>query len=485
MKKAVFVVGTGRSGTSMLAGMLHKLGVHMGDEFATPDHPRFHRDFFGTYEERDLFEFHRSMNPWDDFGEWIDGYIAKRSEGHDVWGAKDPVLVRSFPYFAERFDGDVKVIIARRGRIPTVSSYMYAYHTKVSDAESWYEEEIGHLAASLDKYEGSVLFVDYDDLFENPERELRRVVGYVFGEDANIDNDIFSNAVSHVDVNARRFDRDGKWLGGVSESVDGWGNIAIGVRVAKYPEYHFFTSWTKLLTGGVRNGDSVLMPAGWMPAHWASNALARDFLRTKKDTLLMIDDDMVFEQGDLERLRTNADNFKYDIVSGFCTHRNWPPKPIVMREIEQPGEPFSLYGRAYSYVHGEINDGDIVDVDATGLAFTLIKRHVLESMTEEYGPMFTPYFSYGQGFESDDIPFAQKAKDLGFKIGIDTSVKIGHIGQAVYGWPDYKQWMHEHHTPSVVEFNAGDLVPILEEAMPYLNKQKTAAQNVLKWIGGV
>ena len=484
MSTVVLVAGTGRSGTSMLAGMLHKLGVHMGDEFASPDQTRYHKDFFGSFEERELFEFHRSMKPGANATEWIDEYIAKRSEGRDLWGVKDPVLVRSFPYFAERVDGDVRVIIARRNKLPTISSYMLAYHTKPSDAEAWYEEETRYLAESLEKYDGPVLYVDYDDLLENPEREAIRVVEYIFGGHRDFEVGVWQDAIDSIDVSKRRFDRNGKWLGGISEPMDDWGNIAIGVRVAKYPEYHFFTSWTKLLTGGVRNGDSVLMPAGWMPAHWASNALARDFLRTKKDSLLMIDDDMMFEQDDLEKLRTNARNQEFDIISGFCTHRRWPPKPVVMREIEQPGEPFSLYGRAYKYVTSEINDGDIVEVDAVGLAFTLIKRHVLEAMTEEYGPMFTSYFSYGPGFESDDIPFAQKARSMGFRIGVDTSVKIGHIGQAIFGWPDYKQWMREHHTPNVVEFDAGDLIPILEEAVPLLSEHREAAENALKWIGG-
>ena len=104
----------------------------------------------------------------------------------------------------------------------------------------------------------------------------------------------------------------------------------------------------------------------------------------------MLDDDMVFEQDALDILRSNEANWDYDIVFGFCTLRGWPPRPVVMQEMEnQPGLPNSLLGRSYNYAYDQVEDNSIIEVDSVGLAFTLIKRHVIEAMTEEYGPMYT------------------------------------------------------------------------------------------------
>ena len=478
MSRVVLVVGTGRSGTSAVAGVLDKLGVHMGDEF-TKTSPS---NKYGTYEEREFFDFNRKIQKSTDVDGWIRDYIARRSDGHVLWGLKDPMLARVFYIVASYLD-DVKVIVTRRNKIPTVSSYMLAYHAKANDAENWYNEENAHLRAALEEYNGSVLYVDYDDLVEYPERELKRITDYVF-DGMPFDHHGNADALSHIKTDGRKFDRDGKWLVKPSEPKRGWGNVAVGARIGKYPEYHFFTSWTSLINGGLRSEDKILMPIGWLTAHNASNALTREFLRTDLDSLFLVDDDMAFDAQDLERLRSNEANWDYDVVFGFCTHRVWPPKPVVMRRKEQPGLPYSLLGEAFVYPYDEIVDGAVVDVDVVGLAFTLIKRHVLEAMTEEYGPMYSFYFSYGPGLESDDVPFSRRARELGFKMGVDTSVKIGHIGQTIFGWPDYQQWMWEHSRPNVVEFNNSDFIPILQEALPHLKENKVAAENVLKWIGG-
>ena len=66
MSTVVLVAGTGRSGTSLVAGILQRLGVHMGDEFPEPWRFGYQRDFFGTFEEKSFFDFNRSVRPGTD-----------------------------------------------------------------------------------------------------------------------------------------------------------------------------------------------------------------------------------------------------------------------------------------------------------------------------------------------------------------------------------------------------------------------------------
>lgn len=72
--KTVIVLGCARSGTSMIAGVLHHLGVSVG---------RRHDD--ATFEDIDLslaFENHK-------FDE-AESIIAEYNEAHDVWAWKRP-----------------------------------------------------------------------------------------------------------------------------------------------------------------------------------------------------------------------------------------------------------------------------------------------------------------------------------------------------------------------------------------------------------
>jgi len=83
-----------------------------------------------------------------------------------------------------------------------------------------------------------------------------------------------------------------------------------------------------------------------------------------------------------------------------------------------------------------------VEVDYAGTGFMLIKRHVIETLAktaESYeGPngrvpalYMTPI--HNDGFESEDYHFCRKAREAGFKIVMDPSVRLKHWGQFAYG----------------------------------------------------
>lgn len=83
-----------------------------------------------------------------------------------------------------------------------------------------------------------------------------------------------------------------------------------------------------------------------------------------------------------------------------------------------------------------------IEVDYAGTGFMLIKRSVVEILAakaESYeGPngrvpalYMTPI--HNDGFESEDYHFCRLAREAGFKIMMDPSVRLGHIGQYSYG----------------------------------------------------
>jgi GT2 family glycosyltransferase len=222
-----------------------------------------------------------------------------------------------------------------------------------------------------------------------------------------------------------------------------WGTIAASCRLNR-TEPAFVVCWTALVGGGLRQGDNVIPPAYDLPAHKAASHLARRFLMSGNDTLLMIDDDMAFAQDAVERLRANEANWEYDIVMAFCTTRGIPPQPVILQEMaEQPGPPLSLKGERFRRVY-DFEDGEVIPVGTTGLAFTLIRRRVFEAMLNEYDLEYNYFFEYGLGEETEDIPFCRRARGLGFKLAVDTSVHIEHITSMRLGPAQFRAWYEEH-----------------------------------------
>jgi hypothetical protein len=157
----------------------------------------------------------------------------------------------------------------------------------------------------------------------------------------------------------------------------------------------------------------------------------------------MLDDDMTFSQGDLDALRDHAEGQQYDMLSAFATRRAWPPRPITMRKLKyQPPEPMALQGIHYAHAIEYKEGYRVFDADMTGLAFTLIRRHVFEAMIAEWGPAWTSFFPY-VAQQSDDAEFCIRAKGFGMRIGVCLDVPIGHIGREIFGKPQLARWLDE------------------------------------------
>jgi len=449
VSRCILVIGTGRSGTSMVAGMLNQLGVKMGEKFMPADR----NNPYGTFEDYELFQINwrvadKSLEP-----DALEPLLKKRCE-NDIWGFKDPRLIETAQHvipMLEELGCDVRVVVCRRNRAETVNSYMRAYHRGRVLSERWYEESIRALAARMLELRCPVMELWFDEIMNNTEEEALELMHFVYEGNKLPSSVALHSAVKHVRKKPRK-------------KVRGWGDLAIGVRVAKVPEPHFFVDWTKLLTGGLRERDSILMPEMFQPAHWAANKTVRNFVNSNKDSLLMIDDDMTFPMDAVHQLRENKENWKYDIVMAFCTRRGWPPYPIVYKLQEEKEAPRNLSGDPF-HMTTDFNDGDVVEVDTTGLAFTLIRREVVEAMIDEqWGLNHTRFFKY-EHEESEDISFCRRARELGFRIAVDTNVKIGHICHQPRGWEEFVIWRDSQPKNKNFVTDAEDLEPILEDAI--------------------
>lgn len=168
----------------------------------------------------------------------------------------------------------------------------------------------------------------------------------------------------------------------------------------------------------------------WLPEHSgvvfksgapfdvARNAACEDMLRGGYEWLLFYDDDVI-APGDLFHRLTRHNK---DIVSGLYYRRQEPICPVAM--TFQNGQPTWLTRWSPPEC--------LLEVDLVGAGCLLIHRRVIERMS-------TPWFVWEIGKEdpavpktrsamSEDFTFCLRAKEAGFKIHLDTSIRCQHVG---------------------------------------------------------
>lgn len=170
----------------------------------------------------------------------------------------------------------------------------------------------------------------------------------------------------------------------------------------------------------------------WSSANVSSarNTLTAQFLDARKDGkevgdwLLWIDADMQWEPEAIEYLMQTADPQERPIVGGLCfglVHDELVPTIYQLGQLED--------GNLHTFRPASYPRDSLVKCAATGAAFFLVHRRVLEAMrAAEFNSAF-PWFQemqMGSAPAGEDICFFLRAASLGFPIHVDTRAKIGH-----------------------------------------------------------
>lgn len=150
------------------------------------------------------------------------------------------------------------------------------------------------------------------------------------------------------------------------------------------------------------------------------DTIARFAVENDFDYVLYVDSDMVFDSEDVKKLVAHD----ADIVSGLYVTRHGEDSNVIYKEI--------ITRRKFPYRAPKL----IVDtatsgygrIAACGFGFCLIKTSVLKSMFKRYKSLFEPKWGVGE-----DVAFCKRAQKCGYEIFTDRDVKLGHIGEKVYG----------------------------------------------------
>lgn len=155
----------------------------------------------------------------------------------------------------------------------------------------------------------------------------------------------------------------------------------------------------------------------------ARNEMTASFLATGYQRQCWLDADIEFVTDGVAKLW----NLDADIAVGFYSMKR-PDKPLsawkdgkLVKLDDCPKEPF--------------------EVDFAGTGFMMVKRHVVETLAKSadkyrgpHGMVPALYMTpvHNGGFESEDYHFCRRAREAGFKIIGDPSIKLTHWGQCGY-----------------------------------------------------
>lgn len=191
MKKLVFVVGAGRSGTSSITRALQVLDVDLGVALM-PANPEFNRK--GYFEDLDVLDFNRRLleeigSVWHDLSP-IDSLSFKRHElrsrcldllarkldGRPLFGIKDPQITRIIPFWsgvaAQLGVVDYYVIALRHPLSVARSLSRYSGFSIARCFEIWF---VFTLQALVDSVSGRRVVVSYENILGKPAVEVSRI----------------------------------------------------------------------------------------------------------------------------------------------------------------------------------------------------------------------------------------------------------------------------------------------------------------------
>lgn len=189
------------------------------------------------------------------------------------------------------------------------------------------------------------------------------------------------------------------------------------------------TDFMASLMGLKNNGNtSIAIEAGSLVYHSREKLLV-SAMDHNADFIFFIDSDMKFEPDTLLRLMEDAVENDLDMVSGLCFRRSFPTSPTMAKAMEYDFNAETKESKINVPNYTDYPKDQLFEVACSGLACTLIRMDAIcEVIKNEKMSPFQPLFGL-----SEDYSFCIRMKAAKKKMWVDSRIKIGHIGQFIYG----------------------------------------------------
>lgn len=210
-KRCVLVLGSHRSGTSVLTKSLHVAGVFLGDTLYKSrfDNPK------GFFEDTITHQLNESLlkrmgKQWNslllpnavdlevitEYQNGLKKNVFRRFEGVALWGLKDPRISRLWPHWLPVFlETETEPLFVLANRHPYSVAKSLLNRDQMPEAQAlalWAVHQLEALDALLQQ---GGLVVDYDLMMDRPRQQLQRIAGFL-GLEAELETSAVENFAS-------------------------------------------------------------------------------------------------------------------------------------------------------------------------------------------------------------------------------------------------------------------------------------------------
>ena len=164
----------------------------------------------------------------------------------------------------------------------------------------------------------------------------------------------------------------------------------------------------------------------------ARNLLVQDMLESNCTDLLFIDSDINFEPSDVLRLMAWTSDPKKGIVAGVPRTRSTDKVYIATLDHDENNDL-------------TMNGMGLVRAKRVATAFMMVRREVFETLDAAHPewryndvrskrtvPCIFDFKLTEEGYMGEDYLFCDRAREHGFEVWIDPTIKLGHMGVQEY-----------------------------------------------------
>ena len=139
------------------------------------------------------------------------------------------------------------------------------------------------------------------------------------------------------------------------------------------------------------------------------------------DRVLWLDSDMIFPADLMKRLSADLDEGR-DFVGGLYFSRKRPIHAVCYSAVYKDGD-----GAPHADAIRDWPEDKIFPVSAMGFGAVMCSVDLIRRVRDQFFLPFSPILGFGE-----DLSFCLRVKELGVKMYCDPTIKIGHVGLAVY-----------------------------------------------------
>ena len=188
----VIVLGCYRTGTSAVAGILHHLGVMMGNEFDKPakSNPK------GYFEDVEFKDLYSKLAEGKEVEGIIELLVKNRELHYPLWGVKDPQLCLLLNKFSPLIKSDQKLISTNRSAEDICKSLSKAIDNGKDPNYfmTLVDYYLTRKSANIENYKHPILSVDFEEIQKNPVELVQKIANFI-----NVP--ITQKAIDHVKNN--------------------------------------------------------------------------------------------------------------------------------------------------------------------------------------------------------------------------------------------------------------------------------------------